>query len=200
MIQAAFYCVLAMVQFAVPSYTGAPASSSGPCSLPFTDTFAGSGALGACWTQSTGGGLVSLVRSSGTATAASAGTAVAFETGSGTATTQSIQTVYSFAGSNHAALIVRSNLANNTNYTWSPSDTNVYAIVAGSATVIAHPPLPSSGNTLKFSVTGTSVTWLNVTTGATGTITNSAVSAAGYAGLQSETGTNAQSFGSTVVN
>lgn len=199
--------LLLFAQFTVPMHSGARAASGGSCTLPFSDSFAGTGALGSpCWTQSSAAGYVAMVMASGKVTSASAGSSLAFETGTGTATTQSIQAAFTYAGSGHSGMAVHADVATQNMYVWNNLDAQVYAENAGTYTLLGTTTgtvgTPTSGDVLKFSVSGTTLTCQNITHAGTNTFTVSGgnIVTSGYAGLDIDTTSNAQSYGPATVN
>jgi hypothetical protein len=196
--------LLLFAQFTVPTHTGALASGGGsPCALPFTDSFTGTGALGSpCWTQTTAGGYVNMVMSSGTVTSASAGRSMALETGSGTATTQSIKAVFNGSGGGTSYLVVHGDVAGQNSYQWQFLAGEVYAENAGVLTSVGYSAIPSPGDNLLLQISGKTITIQNLTTAELRTfvVPDANVVASGYAGLETDTTNYSHSFGPATVN
>jgi hypothetical protein len=174
-------------------------TTSNPCSLPYSDNFAGSSgaALNSCWTTSTASGIQApqVNGSNAVQGPVSFAFAMAVMNGATTPANQSAQVHVLNLFANLWGPVVRGSVSGN-GYIWVPFYGNVAVITAGSVGgSIGGCPTVSIGDTIKLSVSGSMITCLNVTTG----ISSSAIDttyATGYAGVYV---INSPSMGSFVV-
>lgn len=144
--------------------------ASGPSCTPFTDNFAGSGALSASWTQTSASGFVPLVRASGFAVPNTSGSiALASITGcTFSSTSQYIQAQVVLPTSSTYNSLCLNVTVTGTGVCYFPDFDLIYTIVLGSPTAsVASCSAITSGDTVKIAVSGTTYTATDVTTSAT---------------------------------
>jgi hypothetical protein len=148
--------------------------ASGGCSLPYSDSFASTGSLNACWTTPAAPAGVSgtVTSGGGQAVATSGAVAVLAATAPANQSAQvSIVTVGSYNGP-----VVRMTASSGNGYAWLVNIQSIYVLIGGGFSAIAISgtcPIVSNGDVVKLSITGTggstSLTCLDVTTSASTT-------------------------------
>jgi hypothetical protein len=173
-----FACVTAHGQAMFFGLLGA--SSSNPCALPYTPTLSGTGPLPSCYTA-TIAGLPTVTQSGGYMVAAS-GYGIAAMTGVPAQSPASSLAKYLTASTNSGPGLFTTS---GNGYAWLPSLGVVYIVTAGSgvSTLTNACPTVSVNDTLKISISGTTITCKDVTTSTTVTNTDST-----YAGSTLYTG------------
>jgi len=162
----------------------------------YSDSFPGVGPLSSNWTQATNTGdpaIVNITQSNGQATSGASGHGVAYYTGGTYGANQFAQATFPVAGG-YEGLLVRAS----TNYTtpggylWAASAKAIY--LSGTSNFItAGCPTVSTGDTLRLSVSGSTVTCLNVTTGVSASAVDTTFTS-GYAGITTGAGVPAASW------
>ncbi len=163
-----------------------PSCSTGtappPATYPAVDTFSGSGALSANWTNttSTGQGYVSLAQNAGTVTPSVSGQqGMAIYSGISFTNNQYAQAKFvthsSAAGS--TGVCVRMNAAGS-GVCYLADDGLIYALANGAGThsISSGCPIPASGDTIQLLVVGTTYTCVDVTTGVSASATDATYS------------------------
>jgi hypothetical protein len=153
-------------------------------SYPVTDTFSGTGALSSNWTNTTASGsygYVPLAQAGGTVVTSRSGYwGLATYTGVTFTNDQYSQAKFVYHTSGLATMAtgpcVRMNTAGN-GICYFPDEGQMRVLNGGTeTTIIVSCPVAAAGDTVKLSVTGTTYTCTDITTGATASGTNSAYS------------------------
>jgi len=144
---------------------------------PATDAFSGTGALSSSWTNTSGSGYVALVKASGKAVPSTSGSqGLASYTGVTFTANQYSQAVFvahTSSGSNTGPCVHMSTSGNG--YCYLADDGLIYELTggAGVANLTNLCPVPASGDTIQLSISGTTLTCTDVTTGVHASATDS---------------------------
>jgi len=169
-----------LVLLAVPSWAQ---------SYPATDSFSGSGALSASWTQAAPTGLsyppVALVRSSGTVVPGTASPPTTYpwglalysgETFNSDQYAQAVFVTHSTAGGRTGPCVLMSSVGSGYCYSGDDGVVHGYSDTIYDTIPVTGCPIPASGDTIKLSTVGTTLTCTDVTTG----VSASGPASAGY--------------------